>query len=262
MTCEKTKKLQSDLLCEDPATSATNDELKPVGVIRHIPQGKWRLQCGKSWWGFQIWQGCCRSLQKNSQNSWKQKNTLLNKCSAAMKQSSSGRRCWTERMWCRRKRHCQGTGPWRIDRPFCSVWSEDWATADVAPPDPCALKEQNMNNIRQSVMWKANVKAWVSRQLFMEWLHKVFAPTIKKSLSDNWLPQRCLLLMDNAQAHTSALVDDTNAEYDFRKVKFVSPVWHSFCSSQTCKWSATPRSSTQRHSSPAVLISPKRHLLH
>uniref|UniRef100_A0A8C5W8W6 HTH CENPB-type domain-containing protein n=1 Tax=Leptobrachium leishanense TaxID=445787 RepID=A0A8C5W8W6_9ANUR len=88
---------------------------------------------------------------------------------------------------------------------------------------PRAFKEQNVNKARLPVMWRANTKAWVTRQLFMEWLHEVFAPTVKKYLSDNQLPERCLLLMGNAPAHPPALVDDMDAEYDFIKVKFLPP---------------------------------------
>ncbi|KAF7253304.1 LIM and senescent cell antigen-like-containing domain protein 2 [Varanus komodoensis] len=82
-------------------------------------------------------------------------------------------------------------------------------------------QEQNVNKARLPVMWWANARAWVTRKLFMEWLHEVFAPTVQKYVSDSQLPERCLLLMDNAPAHPPALVDDMDAEYDFIKVKFL-----------------------------------------
>ncbi|KAM6435888.1 tigger transposable element-derived protein 1-like [Liasis olivaceus] len=88
---------------------------------------------------------------------------------------------------------------------------------------PRAFREHNVNKARLPVMWRANVRAWVTRQLFMEWLHEVFTPSIKKYLSENQLPERCLLLMDNAPAHPPALVDAMDAEYDFIKVKFLPP---------------------------------------
>ncbi|KAF7235332.1 Tigger transposable element-derived protein 1 [Varanus komodoensis] len=88
---------------------------------------------------------------------------------------------------------------------------------------PRAFKEQNVNKARLPVMWRANARAWVTRQLFMEWLHEVFAPTVKKYLSDNQLPERCLLLMDSAPAHPPALVDEMDAECDFIKVRFLPP---------------------------------------
>lgn len=71
-----------------------------------------------------------------------------------------------------------------------------------------AFKEENVNKATLLVMQRADAKAWVTRQLFMGWLHEVFMSTVKKYLSDKQLPERCLLFLDNAPAHCSALEDD------------------------------------------------------
>lgn len=91
--------------------------------------------------------------------------------------------------------------------------------------DPSACQEYNLNKARLPVIWKASVKAWVTRYLFTEGVHNVFVATIKKYLSDNPLPEVCLLLMDTSLAHPPASVDDMDVECDFREAKFL-PAQH------------------------------------
>ncbi|XP_005400444.1 PREDICTED: tigger transposable element-derived protein 1-like [Chinchilla lanigera] len=86
---------------------------------------------------------------------------------------------------------------------------------------PPEFKEQNMSKARLPVLWRANAKARVIRQLFMGWLRKVLAPPVKKYLSDNHVPARYLLLMDSAPAQPPALVGDKDSECDFIKVNFL-----------------------------------------
>jgi len=71
------------------------------------------------------------------------------------------------------------------------------------------------------VLWRANSKAWVTRQCFIEWIHEVFAPSVKKYLQENNLPLKCLLLMDNAPAHPPGLADELMEELDIITVKFL-----------------------------------------
>ena len=52
-----------------------------------------------------------------------------------------------------------------------------------------------------NVMWKADSKAWVTRRYFIEWIHEVFAPSVKKHLWEKQLPLRALVVKDNALAH-------------------------------------------------------------
>ena len=72
-------------------------------------------------------------------------------------------------------------------------------------------------------MWKANSKAWVTRQIFMEWVNEVFGTSVKKYLLENQLPLKCLLLMDNAPAHPPGLEDQLLEEFSFITVKFLPP---------------------------------------
>nr|XP_020670660.1 tigger transposable element-derived protein 1-like [Pogona vitticeps]XP_020670661.1 tigger transposable element-derived protein 1-like [Pogona vitticeps]XP_020670663.1 tigger transposable element-derived protein 1-like [Pogona vitticeps] len=86
---------------------------------------------------------------------------------------------------------------------------------------PRPFHRENVNKATLPVMWRANARARMTRQLFLEWLYEVFAPTVKKYLSDNQLPERCLLLMDNTPAHPPSLVEDIDE--DFIRVKFLPP---------------------------------------
>jgi len=72
-------------------------------------------------------------------------------------------------------------------------------------------------------MWRANSKAWVTRQCFIEWIHEVYAASVKKYLQENNLPLKCLLVMDNAPAHPPGLAEELMEESDFITVKFLSP---------------------------------------
>jgi len=73
------------------------------------------------------------------------------------------------------------------------------------------------------VMWRANSKAWVTRQCFIERIHEVFAPSVKKYLQENNLPLKCLLVMDNAPAHPPSLADELMEELGFITVKLLPP---------------------------------------
>ncbi|XP_039608550.1 tigger transposable element-derived protein 1-like [Polypterus senegalus] len=89
--------------------------------------------------------------------------------------------------------------------------------------NPRAFKLHNVNKSRLPVMWRANTKGWVTRTLFLEWLHEAFAPPVKRYLEENNLPEKCLLLMNSSPAHPANLVDDIVEEYDFIKVVFLPP---------------------------------------
>ncbi|XP_050724716.1 tigger transposable element-derived protein 1-like isoform X2 [Eriocheir sinensis] len=89
--------------------------------------------------------------------------------------------------------------------------------------NPRVFKKNNVIRSKLPVMWRANCKARVTRQFFMEWVHEVFAPSVKKYLQDNSLPLKCLLVMDDAPAHPPGLVDEWVEELDFITVKFLPP---------------------------------------
>ncbi|GBN15869.1 Tigger transposable element-derived protein 1 [Araneus ventricosus] len=67
-------------------------------------------------------------------------------------------------------------------------------------------------------MWRANPKAWVTRQFFVQWVNLVFGPSVKKYLQENNLPMQALLVLDNAPAHPLNL-----EEFKFIKFLYLPP---------------------------------------
>ncbi|PNF20376.1 hypothetical protein B7P43_G10240 [Cryptotermes secundus] len=72
-------------------------------------------------------------------------------------------------------------------------------------------------------MWRSNNKAWVTRDLFTDWINEVFGPSVKKYLLEMNLPLHVLLVMDNAPAHPPDLQDDLLEEFKFIKIQFLPP---------------------------------------
>lgn len=54
----------------------------------------------------------------------------------------------------------------------------------------------------------ANSKEWLTRQCFIECIHEVFAPSVKKYLQENNLPLKCLPVMDDPPAHPHGLAGE------------------------------------------------------
>lgn len=54
--------------------------------------------------------------------------------------------------------------------------------------------------------------AWMSQIIFSDWFHKKFVPQVKAHLAEKKLPQKALLLMDNAPTHPTGEIksDDGN----------------------------------------------------
>lgn len=72
-------------------------------------------------------------------------------------------------------------------------------------------------------MWRSNKKAWMTRDLFTDWINNVFGPSVKKYLLQMNLPLHVLLVMDNAPAHPPALQDELVEEFKFIKIHFLPP---------------------------------------
>ena len=89
--------------------------------------------------------------------------------------------------------------------------------------NPRVFKRNNVMTSKLPVMWRANAKAWVTRQFFTEWMHEGFAPSVKMYFQEKGLTLRCLLLLHNAPAHTPGLEVDLVKVFDFIKVKFLPP---------------------------------------
>ena len=59
-----------------------------------------------------------------------------------------------------------------------------------------------------SVYWKPNAKGWVTRSIFTEWIAEVFGPAVKKYLTEENLPEKAMLLLDNAPGHPLGLEEN------------------------------------------------------
>ncbi|XP_045123810.1 tigger transposable element-derived protein 1-like [Portunus trituberculatus] len=89
--------------------------------------------------------------------------------------------------------------------------------------NPRAFKAHKVLKEKLQVMWCANSKAWVTRQFFVKWVNLVFGPAVKKYLTENNLPLKCLLLLDNASGHPPGLEDDILDKFSFIKILFLHP---------------------------------------
>ncbi|KAI5612034.1 hypothetical protein C0J50_0702, partial [Silurus asotus] len=87
--------------------------------------------------------------------------------------------------------------------------------------NPRAFKKNHVNKQQLPVMWRVNKKSLVTRTLFEEWVHLVFAPGAKKYLQENKLPVRCVLVLDNSTAHPRGLEERLPEEFGFITVKFL-----------------------------------------
>ncbi|XP_067127076.1 tigger transposable element-derived protein 1-like [Centruroides vittatus] len=66
---------------------------------------------------------------------------------------------------------------------------------------PRALKRIAKSSL--PVMWRSNQKAWVTQDLFNEYIHGYMSPFIKKYTEERNLANKALLIIDNAPAHSS-----------------------------------------------------------
>nr|XP_024218404.1 jerky protein homolog-like [Halyomorpha halys] len=69
---------------------------------------------------------------------------------------------------------------------------------------PRAFK--NISNLSAlPVHYRAQKSAWMDRELFSEWFNNVFVPEVANYLKDKNLPQKAILLLDNAPSHPTDL---------------------------------------------------------
>ncbi|GFS39896.1 tigger transposable element-derived protein 1 [Trichonephila inaurata madagascariensis] len=69
-------------------------------------------------------------------------------------------------------------------------------------------------------MWRSNQRAWVTQDLFKEWLFKVCVPSIKGYLDTNDLPLKSLLLLGNAPGHPK---DNLLTDFPWLTIQFLPP---------------------------------------
>lgn len=89
--------------------------------------------------------------------------------------------------------------------------------------NPRAFKTHKILKEKLQVMWRANAKAWVTRQFFTEWVNLVFGPSVKRYLQEKKLPMKAVLILDNAPAHPPDLEDNILDEFKFVKVLYLPP---------------------------------------
>nr|XP_053653136.1 tigger transposable element-derived protein 1-like [Cherax quadricarinatus] len=88
---------------------------------------------------------------------------------------------------------------------------------------PRVFRKNNVLKANLCVLWRANSKAWVTRDFFYDWLHHAFAPTVKNYLLENKLNLKCLLVLDSAPGHPSDVAERLCGDMSFIKVKFLPP---------------------------------------
>ena len=66
---------------------------------------------------------------------------------------------------------------------------------------PRAFRGKMTDKSKLKVFWRSNKKAWVTREVFKDWLNQVFAPEVKDYLTRNNLDLKALLVLDNAPGH-------------------------------------------------------------
>ncbi|CAH2292790.1 tigger transposable element-derived 1-like [Pelobates cultripes] len=57
------------------------------------------------------------------------------------------------------------------------------------------------------VIWKANRKAWITRDIFTEWFTDHFCPSVQRYCQRKGLKEKALLIMDNAPSHPTNLAE-------------------------------------------------------
>jgi len=114
----------------------------------------------------------------------------------------------------------------RLTLLFCANASGDLKIKPLLvyhSENPRVFKQHKVDRHKLNIMWKSNSRAWVTRQFFYEWMTEVFAPTVKRYLQEKGLPEKVVLILDNAPAHPPHLEENLDEEYNFIKIKFLPP---------------------------------------
>uniref|UniRef100_A0A8C4TJD3 Jerky protein homolog-like n=1 Tax=Erpetoichthys calabaricus TaxID=27687 RepID=A0A8C4TJD3_ERPCA len=79
--------------------------------------------------------------------------------------------------------------------------------------NPRLFKGTQMCNF--PVLYYNQTKAWINREIFKDWFFKHFVPAVRDHLRSKNLPQRAVLLLDNAPSHPSKNVLKTSDDQIF-----------------------------------------------
>ena len=74
--------------------------------------------------------------------------------------------------------------------------------------NPHALRKADKSTL--PVIWRSNLKAWVTKKMFEDWFSNYFVPQVKLFCAENNIPFKVLLLLDNAPGHPKYLDDVHN----------------------------------------------------
>ncbi|XP_018576379.1 tigger transposable element-derived protein 2-like [Anoplophora glabripennis] len=84
-----------------------------------------------------------------------------------------------------------------------------------------AKKPRSFGSVKLPVHYQGQMRAWVTRDIFLEWFREHFVPEVKRHLKKLRLPQRALLLLDNAPGHPDA--EDLTTEDGNFSVLYMPP---------------------------------------
>nr|XP_053637938.1 tigger transposable element-derived protein 1-like [Cherax quadricarinatus] len=87
--------------------------------------------------------------------------------------------------------------------------------------NPTVFKRNSVMKSKLCVFCRYNIKAWVTREIFVEWFNEVFGSSVKNYLLEKKLDLKCLLVMDNAPVHPPNLDDQILQEFGCITVKFL-----------------------------------------
>ncbi|GFU02706.1 tigger transposable element-derived protein 1 [Nephila pilipes] len=156
------------------------------------------------------------------------KDTYRNKCSIVTKQGYFGKKMPKHSFITAEEKSLPGHKAMkdRLTLDLCANAIGDFKIKPLLvyhSEKPRAFKAYKVMKEKLQVLWRANSKAWVTCQFFIEWMNIVFGPSVKKYLIDNGLPLKCVLLLNNAPAHPPGLEDDLLDEFKFIKIVYVPP---------------------------------------
>lgn len=102
----------------------------------------------------------------------------------------------------------------RVTVMFCSNASGDKFVKPLVinnSQNPRAMKNVNFDML--PVYWRANAKAWMTKEMFDDWLQNCFIPEAKEYCEHKGLPFKVLLTLDNASSHFR--IEHPNVQFEF-----------------------------------------------
>ena len=229
--CDNALKIYDDLVKKKPGTSDDTFEFK--ASIGRFEKFKNRCKIHNV-----IWHGKAASTSKEAAEKFVvQCNDMIKKKGCLPQQVFNADKTGLKKMQNRtyitkQKKTLPGHKPMkdRITLLLCGNASENFMVKPMLvnnnyyySNNPRVFKRNNVMKSKLPVMWRGNTKAWMTRQFFVEWIHKVFAPSVKKYLQDKKLPLKCLLVLDNAPTHFTGLKNDLVDKFNFIQVKYLPP---------------------------------------